>query len=67
MQSHSHSSIGISCMDKVSRHIEVFADDAGKDIVRLLVGRVGSPIGQCQHLFLGEVIGQQWGVMSLYR
>ena len=54
-------------MDKVSRHIEVFTDDAGKDIVRLLVGRVGSPIGQCQHLFLGEVIGQQWGVMSLYR
>ena len=45
----------------------VLTGKLNKDIVGLLVGRIGSPISQCQHLFLGAVIGQKWRVVSLHR
>lgn len=66
VQSHCHTAVGIAGMDKVLGHIKVFSHDAREHIVGFLVGRIRSPIRQCQHLTLGNRIGQQRRIMSLY-
>ena len=66
VQSHCHTAVGIAGMDKVLGHIKVFSHDAREHIVGFFVGRIRSPIRQCQHLTLGNRIGQQRRIMSLY-
>ena len=66
VQPHRHTPVGIAGMDKVLGHVEVFADDARKHIVGFLVGRIGSPVRQGQHLTFGDRIDQQRRIMSLH-
>ena len=67
MQSHCHSSVGIAGMNEVLGHIEVVSYNISKGIIGCLVGIVRSPIGQCQHLFLRDVVCEQRTVMTLHR
>ena len=66
MQPHSHTPVGIAGMDEVLGHIEVFAHDAREHVVGFLVGRIGSPVRECQHLTFAYRIDQQRRIMPLH-
>ena len=66
VQPHSHTPVGIAGMDEVLGHIEVFAHDAREHVVGFLVGRIGSPVRECQHLTFAYRIDQQRRIMPLH-
>ena len=59
MEPHSYSAIGIASMNKVSGHIEVVANNACEDVIGFLVGIVGAPIRQSEHLLFCQIVGKQ--------
>ena len=65
VQAHGHTSVGISCMDEVTRHVEVLFDQRGKGVVGMLVGIVGSPVGKCLNLIGIQMIGEKGRVVAL--
>ena len=66
MKSHSDTTIGISEVNKVFRHVKVIAYNTCKCIIGFLVGRIGSPVCQSQHLLLADVIGEHRRIMPLH-
>ena len=66
VQPHSHTTVGIAGMDEVLGHIEVLAHDAREHVVGFLVGRIGSPVRECQHLTFAYRIDQQRRIMPLH-
>ena len=66
VQTHRHTSVSIAGMDKVLGQIEILCKDACEHIVGFLVGSVCSPVRKRQQLFLGNLIGQQRRIVSLY-
>lgn len=66
VQPHSHTPVGIAGMDEVLGHVEVFAHDAREHVVGFLVGRIGSPVRECQHLTFAYRIDQQRRIMPLH-
>ena len=66
VKSHRDTAVGVPGVDEIFGHIKVFADNAGKHIVGFLVGRIRTPVGQCQHLPLRDGIGKQRRVMPLH-
>jgi len=65
MESHSYPALGVASMNKVSGHIEVVANNACKDVIGFLVGIVGAPIGQSEHLLLCQIVGEQRRIVTL--
>ena len=66
VKSHRDTAVGVPGVDEIFGHIKVIADNAGKHIVGFLVGRIRTPVGQCQHLPLRDGIGKQRRVMPLH-
>ena len=66
MQTHCYTSIGISEVNEVFWHIKIIANDACEYIIGFLVGRIGSPVCQSQHLLLADVIGEHRRIMPLH-
>ena len=66
VQPHSDTAVGIAGMDEVLGHIKVFPYNAREHVVGFLVGRIGSPVRECQHLTFAYRIDQQRRIMPLH-
>ena len=59
VESHSYSSVGIACMNKILRYVEVFLNKLCKCVVGSLVGIVGTPVTKSFHLLWGNIVCYQ--------
>ena len=66
VKSHGNTPVGVTGVHKILGEIKILAYNTCKDIVGFLVGGVCSPVRKRQQLFLGNRIGQQRRIVSLY-
>ena len=67
VQPHGHAAVGVAGVDEILGQVEILRQDTRQYVVGFLVGRVRSPVRECEHLSLGDRVAQQRRVVSLHK